>query len=173
MWPAWGRGNYTFAEATPAQTLPHWIGSHERALAFFGGVPKAIVPDNLKSGVTDPCRYEPGVNPSYHAFAETIRWPFLPARAKKPRDKSPRWEKSGTGSGTSDYCSPLRHQRFTSFADLNAAIRERLERPQSSGDEKLWLPPRRTLFEQVDPTGALPAPAHPALCLCPLETSQS
>ena len=95
-----GASNYTFAEATPAQTLPHWIGSHERALAFFGGVPKAIVPDNLKSGVTDPCRYEPGVNPSYHAFAEHYQVAILPARAKKPRDKS-KVEKSGTGSGTS------------------------------------------------------------------------
>ncbi|NEQ48423.1 MAG: IS21 family transposase [Leptolyngbya sp. SIOISBB] len=80
-----GASNYTFVEATLTQTLPHWIGSHERALAFFGGIPKAIVPDNLKSGVTDPCHYEPGVNQSYQAFAEHYQVAILPARGKKPR----------------------------------------------------------------------------------------
>ena len=64
-----GASNYTYAEATESQALPHWLGSHQRAMlrrsgfanAFFGGVPAAIVPDNLKSGVTEPCRYEPGI----------------------------------------------------------------------------------------------------------------
>ncbi|MGR3280746.1 IS21 family transposase, partial [Acaryochloris marina NIES-2412] len=55
-----GASNYTYVEAIASQTLENWIGAHQRALAFFGGVPNAIVPDNLKSGVTDPCRYEPG-----------------------------------------------------------------------------------------------------------------
>ncbi|MBE9080405.1 transposase [Romeria aff. gracilis LEGE 07310] len=48
-----GASNYTYAEATASQALPYWIGAHQRALAFFGGVPKCIVPDNLKSGVGD------------------------------------------------------------------------------------------------------------------------
>jgi hypothetical protein len=56
-----GASNYTYAEATRTRQLPDWLGSHQHALAFFGGVPGAIVPDQLKSGVTVPCRYEPGV----------------------------------------------------------------------------------------------------------------
>jgi len=85
-----GAANYTYAEATPNQALPHWIGSHQRALAFFGGVPEGIVPDNLKAGITDPCRYEPGVNPSYQAFAEHYGVVILPARtnrATKPKSR--------------------------------------------------------------------------------------
>jgi transposase len=43
-----GASSYAFAEATWTQTLPDWIGSHVRIVAFFGGVPRLIVPDNLK-----------------------------------------------------------------------------------------------------------------------------
>ena len=80
-----GASNYIFVEATPTQTMPHWIGSHQRALVFFGGSPSCIVPDNLKSGVTDPCRYEPGVNRSYQDFAEHYGIAVVPAR---PREAS-------------------------------------------------------------------------------------
>ena len=59
-----GASNYTFAEATPTQSIPHWLGSHQRALAFLGGVPECIVPDNLKSGINAACRYEPELNRS-------------------------------------------------------------------------------------------------------------
>ena len=77
-----GASNYTYAEATPSQELPHWIGAHQRALSFFGGVPSCIVPDNLKSGVSDPCRYEPGVNRSYQEFAPAL-WRGNPSGTTK------------------------------------------------------------------------------------------
>jgi len=60
-----GASNYTFAEATRTQQSADWIGSHVRAVEFFGGVPAAWVPDQLRSGVTRPCRYEPGVQRTY------------------------------------------------------------------------------------------------------------
>jgi transposase len=56
-----GASNYTYAEATYSQSGPDWIASHLRALEFFGGAPKTIVCDQLKSGVTRSCRYEPQV----------------------------------------------------------------------------------------------------------------
>ena len=59
-----GASNYTYAEATLSQQLEDWIGSHVRAFNYFGGVPEVIVPDNLKSGVTKACRYEPDLNPT-------------------------------------------------------------------------------------------------------------
>lgn len=153
-----GASNYTFAEATPTQTLPHWIGSHERALAFLGGVPKAIVPDNLKSGVTAPCRYEPGVNQSYQAFAEHYQVAILPARAKKPRDKA-KVEKA-VQEVERQILAPLRHQRFTSFSDLNEAIGEHLA--QLNGRVmKSYNCSRRDLFEQVEQPALQPLPAHP------------
>jgi transposase len=60
-----GASNYTYAEATVSQDLASWIKSHVRAFEFFGGVSEILVPDNLKSGVTNPCRYEPDINPTY------------------------------------------------------------------------------------------------------------
>jgi hypothetical protein len=59
-----GASSYTYAEATWTQTLPDWIGAHVRALTFFGGVPRQIVPDNLKAGVLKANWHEPGLNPT-------------------------------------------------------------------------------------------------------------
>ena len=64
-----GASNYTYAEARFSEGLPDWIGAHVNALAFLGGVPKAIVCDNLKAGVTTASRYEPGVNRTYQDLA--------------------------------------------------------------------------------------------------------
>jgi len=56
-----GASNYTYAEAQWSQDLPNWIGGHVRAFSFFGGVPEILIPDNLKTGVKNPCRYEPDI----------------------------------------------------------------------------------------------------------------
>lgn len=53
-----GASNYTYAEATRTQRVPDFVGSLTRALTFLGGVPNAIVPDQLKSAVVSACRYE-------------------------------------------------------------------------------------------------------------------
>lgn len=116
-----GASNYTFAEATESQTLANWLGSHQRALEFFGGVPEEIIPDNLKSGVTDPCRYEPGINRSYQGFAEHYHVAVVPARPKAPRDKS-KVEKA-VQEVERQILARLRHQQFHRLSDLNEAIR--------------------------------------------------
>ena len=85
---ALGASNYTYVEASLTQTVADWLGAHVRCLDYFGGVPKAIVPDNLKSGVSRACRYEPDLNPSYQDFAEHYGIAVLPARVRKPRDKA-------------------------------------------------------------------------------------
>ena len=61
----WGASNYTYAEATMSQTLPEWIRSHNHAFEYFGCVPRVMVPDNLKSGVSKACKYEPDLNPGH------------------------------------------------------------------------------------------------------------
>ena len=68
--------------------MPDWIGSHERAFLFFGGVPELLIPDNLKSGVNNPCRYEPELNPTYHDLAKHYGTAVIPARVRKPKDKA-------------------------------------------------------------------------------------
>src|SRR5229473_1660172 len=82
-----GASSYTYAEASWTQTLPDWIGSHVRALAFMGGVPAQLVPDNPKVGVTRANWYEPGLNRTYLDLATHYGTAILPARPRKPRDK--------------------------------------------------------------------------------------
>ncbi len=82
-----GASNYTFARATWKRDLESWIDCHVRALEFIGGCPKAIVPDNERSGVSRACFYEPELNPTYAEMARHYQVAVLPARPRKPRDK--------------------------------------------------------------------------------------
>ena len=68
-----GASNFTFAEATWTQTLPDWIGSHVRMFAYMGGATVAVVPDNLRSGVKQPCFYDPDINPTYQEPGHPLR----------------------------------------------------------------------------------------------------
>ena len=156
-----GASNYTFAEATESQSLANWIGSHQRALAFFGGVPKAIVPDNLKSGVTDPCRYEPGINRSYQDFAEHYGVAVIPARPKQPKDKA-KVEKA-VQEVERQILAPLRDQPFASLARLNQAIRDRLK-PFNARVMKGYGLSRQALFEQTERAELAPLPQRPFEC---------
>jgi len=83
-----GASSYTYAEATAAEDLRSFIGAHCRAFEFFGGVPSVVVPDNLKAGVTRPCRYEPDLNPTYLDMANHCGTVVIPARPRRPRDKA-------------------------------------------------------------------------------------
>ena len=83
-----GASQYTFAEATWDQSLPNWLGSHVRAFEYFGGVPALLVPDNLKSGVSQACAYDPDLNPAYAECAAHYNTAVMPARPYKPRDKA-------------------------------------------------------------------------------------
>ncbi len=85
-----GASNYTYAEATRTQQVPDWVASHQRAFQFFGGVTEAIVPDQLKSGVVVPCRYELGVQRTYDEFAQHYGTVILPARPGN-QETRPKW----------------------------------------------------------------------------------
>lgn len=116
-----GASNYTYLEATWSQQLPDWIGSHVRALEFFGGCTELWVPDNLRSGVTKASRYEPDLNPTYHDLAEHYGVAVLPARARRPKDKAK--VENGVLVVTRWVLARLRHQRFFSLNELNRALR--------------------------------------------------
>ena len=83
-----GASNLTYAEATWTQTLPDWIGAHVRMFRFLDGVPRLVVPDNLKSGVHKASFYDPEINRSYGMMAAHYGVGVLPARPRKPRDKA-------------------------------------------------------------------------------------
>jgi transposase len=115
-----GASNFTHAEATWTQGLADWIGAHTRAFAAIDGVPRLLVPDNAKVAVIKACLYEPQVNRTYAEMAAHYGTAVLPTRPHRPRDKAKveaavliveRW-----------ILARLRHRRFYSLAELNAAI---------------------------------------------------
>ena len=152
-----GASSYTYAEATWSQSLPDWLQSHVRAFEFFGGVPELLVPDNLRSGVSKACRYDPELNPSYHQLAEHYQVAVMPARPYKPKDKS----KAEVGVQIVErwILARLRRHTFFSLGELNQVIRALLEelnhRPfkQRPGS-------RRSQFEALDKPALRPLPAH-------------
>jgi len=151
----WGASNYTYAEATLSQKLPDWIGSHGRALAYFACAPRVLVPDNLKSGVSKACKYEPEINPTYSDMAEHYGCAVLPARPRKPRDKAT--VENGVLIAQRWILAVLRHRTFFSLAELNAAICECLERLNTRPLRRAKKS-RRELFEAIDRPNAIPLP---------------
>jgi len=119
---ALGASNYTYAEARWTETLPDWIGAHVNALAAIGGVPQALVPDNLKAGITKPSRYEPGINRTYQDFADHYDCVVLPTRIVKPRDKAK--VEVAVQIVERFVLAKLRNRTFFSLAELNTAIRD-------------------------------------------------
>lgn len=151
-----GASNYTYAEVTHTQQVPDFIGSHMRALAFFGGVPRITVPDNLKSAVTKSCRYEPTLQRSYADFADHYGTAIVPARPYKPRDKAKvevavqiaqRW-----------ILGRLRNRVFHTLAALNAAIRECIA-DLNARVMRDYQASRRDLYERFERAALLPLPA--------------
>jgi len=153
-----GASNYTFAEATLSQSLPDWLGSHVRAFEYFGGTPAVVVPDNLKSGVTKACRYDPDLNASYQQLAEHYQVAVVPARPYKPKDKA----KAEVGVLVVErwILARLRHHTFFSLAELNQCIRALLDELNNKSFQQL-PGNRRQAFEQLDQPALRPLPRQP------------
>lgn len=153
-----GASNYTYAEATWTQTLPDWLGSHTRAYAFFGGVPATTMSDNLRSGITKACFYEPAVNRSYAEMAAHYGTAIVPARPYKPRDKAK--VEVGVQIATRWIIAKLRKRTFFSLADLNAAIAVEVAALNARVTRHLGAS-RKALFEDIEKPALKALPAEP------------
>ena len=151
-----GASSYTYVEATWTQSLPDWIASHVRAFAFFGGVPAQVVSDNLKSGVTKACFYEPTINRTYADLAAHYDTAIVPARPRKPKDKAKvegavliaeRW-----------IVARLRNQRFFTLDDLNSAIKDLNAQINGKMSRHLGAS-RQDLYDRLDKPALKPLPA--------------
>src|SRR3954453_3455842 len=154
-----GASNFTYAEASWTQGLADWIGAHTRAFEAFGGVPRLLVPDNAKVAVIKACLYEPQVNRTYAEMAAHYDTAILPARPRRPRDKAKvevavliveRW-----------LLGRLRHRRFYSLAELNAAIGELLRQLNDERPIRRLGMTRRALFKELDRPNLNALPAQP------------
>jgi transposase len=117
-----GASSYSYCEARWTETLPDWIGAHVNTLHFLGGVMKAVVPDNLKAGITKPSRYEPGINKTYQELSDHYGFVVLPARIKKPKDKAK--VENAVRTVSRYLLGKLRNRRFFSLEELNDVARE-------------------------------------------------
>lgn len=153
-----GASSYTYAEATWSQSLADWLGAHSRALAFLGGVPQIVVPDNLRSAVSRAHRYEPEINPAYQQWADHHGVAVLPARVRNPRDKAK--AEAGVLLVERWILARLRNQTFHSMEALNAAIRELLTALNQRPFRKL-PGSRASVFAEIDRPALRPLPAQP------------
>jgi transposase len=152
-----GASTYTFACATLSQNLDNWVDSHVAAFEYCQGTPKLVVPDNPRTGVDRACRYEPDLNRTYHDLAMHYGVAVMPARPRKPRDKAKvenavllaeRW-----------IIAALRHHRFQTLADMNAAIGELVEKLNHRPFRKREGC-RASLFAELDRPALQPLPAE-------------
>ena len=136
--------------------MPDWIGAHVRMLRFLGGVPRLLVPDNLKSGVNRASFYDPEINRSYARMADHYGLAVLPARPRKPKDKAK--VEAGVRFVQRAILGGLRNQVFFSLAEANAAIAGRALHINQFVMRRLGTT-RKSLFEAIDRPAlkALPA----------------
>lgn len=153
-----GASNYTYAEATWTRGLEDWIASHTRALAFFGGVPRLIVPDQWKAGVSKPCYWDPVLNRTYEEWAQHNSVAVVPARPRKPRDKAK--VEQGVLLAQRWIVAALRKRQLFSLAELNQAIAEMRDRLNRRPFRKL-AGSRWETFQQLDRPALEPLPAQP------------
>jgi transposase len=150
-----GASNYSYVEAVLSRELPSWIKSHIHAFEYMGAIPGIVTPDNLRTGVTRSCRYEPDLNPTYQDAMVHYGAAVIPARVKKARDKA-KVEVSVLIAGRW-IIAALRNHTFFSLAELNEAIREKLEDFNTRPLQKLKVS-RRHLFETIDAPAMKPLP---------------
>ena len=153
-----GASSYTYAEATRTQTLADFTASNARAFTFFGGVTKAVVPDQLKSAVTLASRYEAGVQRTFAELGRHYDTTVLPARPRSPRDKAKvevavqiaqRW-----------ILARMRNETFDSLGALNARIAE-LCAELNRRVMRNYKASRLELFERLDKPALRALPEEP------------
>ncbi len=153
-----GCSGLLYVEATRGQDLRSWLGAHEHMWAYYGGVAEVTVPDNLRSAVSKACFYDPELNPSYAELAEHFGTVVLPTRTARPRDKAA--VEAGVLVCERWVLAALRNRRFFSLAELNEAIRARLELVNSRpfrGEPTS----RRELFSELERDALGPLPKAP------------
>ena len=145
---ALGASGFTYAEAFWSENAEAWCLGHARAFEnYYFGVAEVIVPDNPRSVVKKPCRYEPDLHPDFQHMASHFGAAVIPARVRRPRDKGV--VEAAVKLATRWIIHVLRRRDFFSLAELNVAIRELLEH---LNDRKFKKMPesRRSLFEKLE-----------------------
>jgi transposase len=150
-----GASQLLYVQASASQKKEDFIDACEQALLAYGGVPRAIVTDNLKSAVTKSHRYEPQVNPDFADFADHYNMAVLPTRAYRPKDKA--LVEGAVRIIYTEIYARLRTREFNDLKSLNEAIHLLLE---GINRRRLSARPysRREFFEEVEAETLSPLP---------------
>ncbi len=149
---------YAYVEAFPSQDQESWITAHIHMYQAFGGSTRILIPDNLKTGVEKATRHEPVINKIYHEMAEYYNTAVIPAPVRRPKDK-PNVEGS-VGVVSTWVLAALRHLQCFSAAELNRAIKEKLEILNAKPFQKKEGS-RRSVFMAEEKPYLLTLPATP------------
>jgi len=152
-----GVSSYTYACAVPNQKVENLVKSNIKAFEHYGGCCECIIIDNLKSGVTHACYYDPEINKTFAEMAQHYNVAVLPARVKKPKDKAK--VESAVLQAQRRILAKLRNRTFFSIGELNEAIYEETEnlnnRPMANTGKS-----RHELFQEIDKPALKELPAE-------------
>ncbi len=150
--------HYTYVEASFSQKREDFIESMGNSLAFFGGVPKAIVTDNLKSAVTRACKYEPDINRALKDFASHYNCIINPTRSYSPQDKA--LVENAVRLAYQRIYHPIRDMVFFSIEDLNKEILKYLDKyndllfqRKEASRKELFQSVERNYLKELPPSG--------------------
>lgn len=153
-----GASELFYAEAFTSMEIPSWVMAHVHMFQYFGGATQVLVPDNLKSGVKSSSYYDPVINPAYLDMARYYGVAVIPARVRKPKDKSlaeltvqlvERW-----------IIAKHRNDTFFSLHELNRVIRKDVDECNERPFQKMEGS-RRSVFEATERSELLPLPIRP------------
>ena len=150
-----GASQLTYVEAVATQQKEDFIAACENTLHYCGGVPSAIVPDNLKSAVTKSSKYEPTLNDAFADFAEHYTTTILPARAYRPRDKA--LVENAVRIIYSRIYVKVKRKQYYSLEQLNAEIKVALEE-HNNAPLRGRNYSRRQQFNEIERNALMPLP---------------
>lgn len=152
-----GGSGYTFVDATSSQKKEEFVRSHVKAFNFYGGAPKILVPDNLKSAIISHSKKGIVINESYAELARHYNCAIEPARPRKPQDKAK--VEQGVQAIQRWILAKLRTRTFFDVDELNDAIAHLLDDYNNKVMKQLGKS-RTELFNEIEADALQPLPAN-------------
>ena len=116
---------YVYAEVCDDMKQENWLLCHIHAYRYFGGVTRILIPDNCKTATISNTRYDTILNKSYREMAEHYNTAIVPARVRKPQDKS--HAEGSVRFAETWIIASLRNQKFFAMGEVKEAVFEKLK----------------------------------------------
>ena len=149
---------YAYTEACADMKTENWLNCHVHAFNYFGGVTRLLIPDNCKTATSSNTRYDTVLNRSYQELADYYGTAIVPARVRRPKDKSS--AEASVRFAETWIIAALRDRKFFSLQEVNEAVAEKLE--ELNGREfQQRTGTRRSAYLEEEQPYMLPLPATP------------